>query len=90
MSETYLTVGELKKQLENFPDCTKVVIQIDPEGNGYRHVRGTDDAIVEKIQYRYGLFDVYDPSWSHEDADMLDEEWAAFKQRSSNLVVIFP
>lgn len=36
------TAKQLREQLANIPDDTRIIMQIDDEGNGYRYVNGIE------------------------------------------------
>lgn len=85
-----MKVRELIDQLRECNDEAEVVLQIDPEGNGYRPVRGADpDGIVDG-QVEHQMDEVYDASWSAADALMEEAEWESFKADNPRVTIIFP
>lgn len=44
-----MTVLELIEELKNYPDDLEVILQRDPEGNGYAPLSGAEDA--KQIEY---------------------------------------
>lgn len=79
-----MTVKELREELANLPDDLELVLQIDPEGNGYNPVRGIDPNGIETDDG-----DVFDAKWTADDACMEDDEWEEFKKRP-RVGIIFP
>ena len=80
-----MNVGELKEQIKDLPDNMEVILQEDPEGNGYRNLYIADPNVV--IQ-RYGRqIEVYDDNWTHEDADMEEDEWKALLEKPRVLIL---
>jgi hypothetical protein len=65
-----MTVKELKEAIANLPDDMGLVLQIDPEGNGYSPVEGIDP---------YGILgedgECYDATWTADEAGMEEDEW---------------
>jgi hypothetical protein len=83
-----MTVKELIEQLKNCPQDSKVVIQMDPEGNGYRPAYVVDPNCVYQDE-GYNHYDIYSTEWSAEEAGMTDEEeWTWFKENHPDCVVI--
>lgn len=83
-----MTVGELKAALEGIEDDTRVILQEDSEGNGYRWARGVDpDGVVVED---YGWYaDIYDATWTADEADMDEEEWRKHLAKK-RVVIIHP
>jgi len=79
-----MTVKELKKELAKFPDDMELVLQIDPEGNGYHEVRGIDgDGIMTEDN------ECYDATWTADEAGMEEEEWKEFLKKP-RVGVVYP
>lgn len=78
---------ELAQRLLAHPDC-EVVLQRDPEGNGYEICRGSDHNVAV-IQGDYEL-EVFDLAWSADDCCLDEDEWTDVKQRGQGYVVLFP
>ena len=70
-----MTVKEAREYFNNlsreFDDC-EIILQGDPEGNFYRKVIGFDENAVIKDEED---LDIYDLSWTAEEACMDEEEW---------------
>ena len=79
-----MTVKELKEELAGLPDDLELVLQIDPEGNGYHPVQGIDG---EGIQTDDG--EVFDAKWTADEACMEEEEWEEFKKRP-RVGIVYP
>jgi len=77
---------ELAKLLLEKPDV-ELVLQDDPEGNGYRQLRGADfDVLWDECQET-----VLSTDWSADDADMEEDEWEELKaQQSGKIAVLYP
>jgi len=81
-----MNVGELKEAIANLPDDMEVICQKDAEGNGYSPLYCVDpDAVYIPDSTWSG--DVYTMSWSAEDADMEEEDWAEIKAKPRVLVI---
>ena len=71
---------KLREQLEalkGLPETmlnANVVLQEDPEGNGYKHLRIVDSDGVCLDPDAWQL-EIYSAEWSAEDADMESETW---------------
>lgn len=83
-----MTVKDLKEQLADLPDDMEVILQKDAEGNGYSPLAGIDpDAIYIPDSTWSG--DVYDSTWTANEAVMDDDEWEEMLQNKRSLV-LFP
>ena len=83
-----MTVEQLIKQLQKLPGNLPVVIQIDPEGNGYEYIRGSVHGLAEEY-----LDTVYDLDVKHEDTMLYDaplDEWEAHKETLKEVALIYP
>ena len=79
-----MTVKELKEELAKFPDDMELYLQIDPEGNGYHSVRGIDpDGILTEDG------EIYDASWTADEACLEEEEWEEMKKQK-RVGVVYP
>ena len=67
-----MNVGDLKKDLENFPDDMQVVLSRDVEGNGYSPLAFVGEGIYEPYNTYSGEF------YSLEDTDDDGERVIAF------------
>lgn len=83
-----MTWGELKHELADLPDETEIILQKDSDGNGYSPLAGADSNAVYIPESTWGG-EVYDLSWSADDADMEDDEWEEIKQRD-RVLVLYP
>lgn len=79
---------ELAKILLENPDV-ELVLQADPEGNGYERVHGVDFDIVY-VEGRCEA-EVYDRSWTAEEAGLDEDEWEEIKRtHNGGYAVIYP
>jgi len=76
-----MNIKELKEVISKLPDDMEVILQKDPEGNGYSPLSGADPDAV----YMEG--DVYAMEWTAEDACMTNEEWAGIKAKPRALIL---
>ena len=83
-----MNIKELKELIANLPDEMEIILQKDSEGNGYSPCAGGDpDCVYEEETTWSG--DVYDPSWTAEDTDMEEEDWAKIQQKP-RVLVLYP
>lgn len=71
-----MTVDQLIRELQNYPGDLEIILQRDPEGNGYSPLAGSDTAIY--------ISD--DECWS--DPEIYEEYYE--KEYESNAVVLWP
>lgn len=83
-----MNIKELKELLADIPDDREVLIQKDSEGNGYEFLRGVDENAVHAPDQSY-FGEVFDPSWTADEAGMDEEEWEEVK-KNPRVVVLFP
>jgi hypothetical protein len=82
-----MKVKELIEHLATANPNSEVVLQKDPEGNGYAPLDGVDtQGIIIESDDEYL---VYSPDWSSDDAGMDEAEWDQAK-KSLRCVVLFP
>ena len=81
-----MTWGELKYELSDLPDETEIILQKDSEGNGYSPLAGADSNAVYIAENTWGG-EVYDLTWTADDADMEEDEWEELKQRDKVLIL---
>lgn len=79
-----MTVKELKEAIANLPDDMMLVLQVDPEGNGYGPVERID---TDGIMTDDG--ECFDATWTAEEAGMEEDEWEEFCKRP-RVGVFFP
>lgn len=88
-----MTVKELKELINVLPDSIDealVVLQQDPEGNGYYRVRGLDEDCIVKELNRFHL-EVLSKSWTPDEAGVDAADWEQMKNNATlQTVVIFP
>lgn len=83
-----MKVSELIDRLKNCDMNAEVILQIDPEGNGYHEVRGADEVVCVKDGRD---MDVYSKEDSASDHCLEEDEWEKFKlDPKYNFVVIWP
>ena len=84
-----MNVKELKEIIANLPDDMEVILQKDGEGNGYSPLSGGDsNAIYIPETTWYG--DVYEFTWSSDDAGLDDEEWEDIKKNTPKALILYP
>lgn len=83
-----MTIKELIDQLSLMEQNLLVVLQEDPEGNGYRQLKGIDSECVKSSGEFY--FDVYSLSYSASDNCMEEGEWEDLKKNGQRVVVLYP
>jgi len=89
--------GEIKMKVKDLIEKLKlvdpelgVILQKDSEGNNYSPVSDVDVNVVYKAQTSY-YGEVYDKTWTYEDADFeTKEEWEKFKKETPDCVVLYP
>lgn len=82
-----MTVGELIEELKKFDPNMEVVLQKDPEGNGYEYLSGADpQGIVIEEEFN---IDVYDGNWTAEEAGMDEEDWQHYLTLPRS-VILYP
>ena len=81
-----MTVAELIAQLQAMPQDSIVILQRDPEGNGYSplHVADADAVYCERDA------EVYSTKWTAADACMEEAHWESFKASTPPCVVLAP
>ncbi len=83
-----MNVKELKEAIAHLPDDMEVVVQKDPEGNGYSPLAGADpDAVYIPETDKYG--DVYSIDWTADDAAMEEDDWKDILAKPRALI-LFP
>lgn len=78
---------EFAKILLDNPDV-ELIMQRDPEGNGYSPMAGIDYNIV--LVNGGWEYEVYNLDWDADDADMDPEEWEELKKNNTGYAVIWP
>jgi len=78
-----MTVKELKEVIANLPDDMELVLQVDPEGNGYSPVDGVDP---DGIMYDG---ECYDATWTADEACMEEDDWEELCKKP-RVGVVFP
>jgi len=80
-----MKVSKLIKQLQKLDPDTEVLLQIDPEGNGYRAVSGVEEAIRDENE------EVYDPSWTSDDCLLDADVWKKMKKNKKlRVAIVYP
>ena len=69
-----MKVKELIEELQKMDPESELICQKDSEGNGYSPLAGADPNAVYIAESTWSG-DVYDTTWSAEDACMDEEEW---------------
>lgn len=78
---------EFAKILLDNPDV-ELIMQRDPEGNGYSPMAGIDFNIV--LVNGGWEYEVYNLDWDADEADMDPEEWEELKKNNTGYAVIWP
>lgn len=78
-----MNIKELKEAINSLPDEMEVVLQKDPEGNGYSQLSGADPDAV----YIPDEQEVFSMDWTAEDACKSEEEWAEIKAKPRALIL---
>ena len=83
-----MKVKELIAELQQMDPEAELIVQKDAEGNGYSPLAGADhEAVYIAETTWYG--EVYDTTWTAEDADMDEDLWEAMLKKP-RCVVLFP
>lgn len=83
-----MTIKQLKEVIANLPDDMLVIVQKDSEGNAYSPLAGVDhNSVYLPTTTWYG--EVFDTTWSADDAGMDEDEWEGIKSRERSLI-LFP
>jgi len=86
-----MKVKELKERLKGIDDNMPVILQIDPEGNGYHVLHYVDPDCVTEAVDLYFVEDIYSTQWSYEEAGFENEEdWEDFKKENIKCLVLAP
>ena len=86
-----MNVKELKEVLANLPDDMQVILQIDPEGNGYHTLYCADpDSIAIMDERGYRPEEVYSLEWTAEDCCLEEEVWEQMKKEYPRVLVLAP
>ena len=81
-----MNIKELKELIKDLPDELEIILQKDSEGNGYSPLEGIDlDAIYVPETTWYG--EVYDTTWTADEANMEDEEWEIILKMKRSLIL---
>ncbi len=82
---------ELARMLLEGPDV-EILLQEDPEGNGYRSARGVDfEAVMFEQDYEIQVYKVYNLDWTADECCLDEEEWDKLKSDPDARVgIIFP
>lgn len=78
---------EFAKILLDNPDV-ELIMQRDPEGNGYSPMAGIDYNII--LVNGGWEYEVYNLDWDADEADMDPEEWEELKKNNTGYAVIWP
>jgi hypothetical protein len=81
-----MTIKDLKEAIQDLPDDMLVILQKDAEGNGYSPLAGADSDAVYIADSTWSG-DVYDLSWTADEADMDEDEWEEMKQKEKALIL---
>ena len=83
-----MKVKDLIRELQLMDPEMELIVQKDAEGNGYSPLAGADpNGIYIAETTWYG--EVYDATWTAEDADMDEDLWEAMLKKP-RCVVLYP
>ena len=87
-----MTIADLKRLIEPLSDDLTVILQKDPEGNGYNYMTGLDpDCMVVDDDWELEITPnkkkLYE-DWVGEE--LTDEEWEELRVQYPDVVVIYP
>lgn len=82
-----MKVAELKAALEHLDDDLEIILQRDPEGNGYSPLAGADPDAVCTTDERGRVEQVYETDWSADDCCLEEDEWAEIKKRPRSVIL---
>lgn len=83
-----MKVKDLIRELELLDPEMECIVQKDAEGNGYSPLAGTDENCIYVAETTwYG--EVYDTTWTADDADMPEDLWETLLKRP-RCVVLYP
>lgn len=83
-----MKVKDLLEQLKDLDPEMEIIMQKDSEGNGYSPLAGADPEGIYIAESTWSG-DVYDASWTADDACMDEEEWEEI-QAQPRCVVLYP
>lgn len=83
-----MKVKDLIRELQLLDPELEVIVQKDSEGNGYSPLAGTDENCIYVAETTWSG-EVYDSTWTAEDADMSEDEWAKML-KNPRCVVLYP
>ena len=79
-----MTVGELRKKLKDLPDDMDVILQHDPEGNGFGPLYLVESDMI------YDDGEILDTRWSAYAAGMSDEDWVEVLKDGKRCCLLVP
>jgi hypothetical protein len=83
-----MKVKDLIRELQLLDPELEVILQKDGEGNGYSPLAGTDENCIYVAETTWHG-EIYDSTWTADDADMDEEEWAKMLEKP-RCVVLYP
>lgn len=83
-----MTIIQLKNMIEDLPDDMEVIIRKDAEGNAFSPLVDVDPNCFYMPKTTWSG-DVYDASWSYNEAGVSREEWLLIKS-NPKVVVLTP
>lgn len=86
------TVADLRKDIAELPGDMEIMLQVDPEGNSWRQVRGVDElGLLDPSENSWFTQELYGADWTWEEACFdSEEEWEEWKAAAKKFAVIFP
>lgn len=83
-----MNVKELREAIATLPDDMPIVMQVDPEGNGYGYLAGVDPDAVFVENGRE--LEVYDLSSSADDNCLDEDDWQELKDKNQRALILWP
>lgn len=83
-----MKVKELIRELQLLDPEAELIMQADAEGNGYSPLAGVDENCIYIAETTWHG-DVYDTTWTADDAAMDEEEWKEILKHP-RCVVLYP
>ena len=82
-----MKVKELIAELQELDGELEILLQRDPEGNGYAPLAGSDSNAIAITDGRD--VDIYDTNWTADECCLDEEEWEELKKQP-RVVVLWP
>lgn len=83
-----MKVKDLIRELKLLDPELEVILQKDGEGNGYSPLEGTDENCIYIAETTWSG-ELYDTTWTADEAGMYEEEWIEMLKKP-RCVVLYP